>query len=211
MSRVTVEIDEELLRRVRDRGGADRAARFRDRGGRDPPLRRTRDPRSPLGTQRPRRRRGHGHRHPGDRALRAERSGGRGIEVPLVVLDVNVLVSAGLSRRGAPAHFLAPPGTNRCSSSYHEAAQRAPGGPAARALPTLPQRARGDRIRRRDQPARRAVADPAQPPAVLRNPDDDYLVALARAGQVSVIVTGDLDLTDHTDLKFTGDHAPRRG
>jgi len=39
------------------------------------------------------------------------------------------------------------------------------------------------------------AADPAPPhPAVCRDPDNDYLVALARASEVEAIVTGDLDL-----------------
>jgi len=43
--------------------------------------------------------------------------------------------------------------------------------------------------------------DPADPPAVLRDPEDDYLVALAREADAEAIVTGDRDLLDHDDLK----------
>lgn len=43
--------------------------------------------------------------------------------------------------------------------------------------------------------------DPANPAAVLRDPDDDYLVALARAADAEAIVTGDRDLLDHAQLK----------
>lgn len=43
--------------------------------------------------------------------------------------------------------------------------------------------------------ARSSVARPSTPaPAVLATPDDDYLVALARATEVEAIFTGDLDL-----------------
>jgi len=43
------------------------------------------------------------------------------------------------------------------------------------------------------------IADPPDPPAVSRDPDDDYLIALARAAGVDYIVSGDRDLLDLTD------------
>lgn len=43
--------------------------------------------------------------------------------------------------------------------------------------------------------------DPVDPPAVLRDPEDDYLVALARQADAEAIVTGDRDLLDHGDLR----------
>ena len=43
--------------------------------------------------------------------------------------------------------------------------------------------------------------DPTDPPAVLRDPTDDYLVALAREADAEAIVTSDRDLLDHDDLK----------
>lgn len=43
--------------------------------------------------------------------------------------------------------------------------------------------------------------DPADPPAVLRDPTDDYLIALARKAGAEAIVTSDRDLLDHDDLK----------
>jgi len=42
--------------------------------------------------------------------------------------------------------------------------------------------------------------DPVDPEAVLRDPSDDYLLALAQAGEAEAIVTGDKDLLDHADL-----------
>lgn len=40
-------------------------------------------------------------------------------------------------------------------------------------------------------------ADPEEITALLRDPDDDYLVALAREADADAIVTGDRDLLDH--------------
>lgn len=38
--------------------------------------------------------------------------------------------------------------------------------------------------------------DPTQPPSVSRDPDDDYLVALARMARADALISGDADLTD---------------
>lgn len=43
--------------------------------------------------------------------------------------------------------------------------------------------------------------DPAKPPAVLRDPADDYLIALAQGAGAEAIVTSDRDLLDHDGLK----------
>jgi putative PIN family toxin of toxin-antitoxin system len=43
--------------------------------------------------------------------------------------------------------------------------------------------------------------DPVDPPRVLRDPNDDYLVALARAANADAIVSGDRDLLDHEGLE----------
>ncbi len=45
------------------------------------------------------------------------------------------------------------------------------------------------------------MADPVAPPRVVRDPDDDYLVALAKASTATAIVTGDRDLLDHEGLE----------
>lgn len=44
------------------------------------------------------------------------------------------------------------------------------------------------------------LRDPRNPPSVLRDPTDDYLVALGIAAGARAIVTGDLDLLDHPGL-----------
>lgn len=43
--------------------------------------------------------------------------------------------------------------------------------------------------------------DPVLPPAVLRDPDDDDLLPLARDASAEAIVTGDRDLLDHAGLE----------
>ena len=45
------------------------------------------------------------------------------------------------------------------------------------------------------------LPDPIDPPPVVRDPRDDYLVALALAGRVDAIVTGDKDLLEHAGLR----------
>lgn len=45
-----------------------------------------------------------------------------------------------------------------------------------------------------------SVADPDSPPHVLRDPNDDYLVAIAKDSGATTIVTGDRDLLDHDGL-----------
>jgi uncharacterized protein len=45
------------------------------------------------------------------------------------------------------------------------------------------------------------LPDPIDPPPVVRDPRDDYLLALALAGRADAIVTGDKDLLDHAGLE----------
>ena len=44
------------------------------------------------------------------------------------------------------------------------------------------------------------LRDPRKPPSVVRDPADDYLVALAQTAGARAIVTGDRDLLDHPGL-----------
>lgn len=46
----------------------------------------------------------------------------------------------------------------------------------------------------------RMVDDPQAVPPLTRDPDDDYLVALADGGGAEAIVSGDLDLREATGL-----------
>ena len=43
--------------------------------------------------------------------------------------------------------------------------------------------------------------DPTEIDAILRDPDDDYLIALARTAEAEYIITGDRDLLEHVDLR----------
>ncbi len=45
------------------------------------------------------------------------------------------------------------------------------------------------------------VDDPVDVEALLRDPDDDYLIALAREADAEMIVSGDRDLLDHVGLE----------
>jgi predicted nucleic acid-binding protein len=45
------------------------------------------------------------------------------------------------------------------------------------------------------------LPDPVTPPSVVRDPDDDFLVALAAASNADAIVSGDNDLPDHPGLR----------
>jgi uncharacterized protein len=44
-----------------------------------------------------------------------------------------------------------------------------------------------------------AFDDPVDPPRVASDPDDDYLIALARAARADLLVSGDRHLTDLAD------------
>jgi len=44
------------------------------------------------------------------------------------------------------------------------------------------------------------LPNPVRPASVVRDPDDDFLVALAAASDADAIVTGDNDLLDHPSL-----------
>jgi putative PIN family toxin of toxin-antitoxin system len=45
------------------------------------------------------------------------------------------------------------------------------------------------------------LPDPSAPASVVRDPDDDFLVALAATSEAEAIVTGDRDLLDHGGLR----------
>lgn len=51
------------------------------------------------------------------------------------------------------------------------------------------------------------LPDPPMARSVLRDPTDDFLVALARAAEAEAIVSGDADLLDHDGLEPPAIHA----
>jgi putative PIN family toxin of toxin-antitoxin system len=121
-----------------------------------------------------------------------------------VVLDANVLVSAALARDPAAPSV-------RAFDALLDERIEAVGCPAL--LGEVAAVLGRDRIRRylSVDEARRFVtdlaavmtlaADPPTPyPVVCRDPDDDYLVALARAAVVDALVTGDRDLLEVDDI-----------
>lgn len=118
-----------------------------------------------------------------------------------VVLDVNVFVSAVLSGAGPSAQLVTAMREDRLSVVACPALVAELGGVLRR-----------DRFRRYlsldevDEYASeieglcRMVDDPDPVPAVLRDSDDDYLVALASESGAEAIVSGDLDLHEATGL-----------
>jgi uncharacterized protein len=120
-----------------------------------------------------------------------------------VVIDANVLVSAALARDPAAPSV-------RAFDALLDGRIEVVGCPAL--LGEVAAVLGRDRLRRylSIEEARRFVADiasvitraadPLPPyPAVCRDPGDDYLVALARAGRVDALVTGDRDLLELED------------
>jgi uncharacterized protein len=121
-----------------------------------------------------------------------------------VVLDANVLVSAALARDPAAPSV-------RVFDALLDERIEVVGCPAL--LGEVASVLGRDRLRRylSIDEARRFVADlaavmtlaenpPPPHPAVCRDPDDDYLVALARAAVVDALVTGDRDLLELEDI-----------
>lgn len=114
-----------------------------------------------------------------------------------VVLDVNVFVSAALSGAGPSAQLVAAVRDGRLVAVV-----------SPKLLIELAGVLRRDRFRRYlsldevEEYVReverlcRIAADPEVVPAVLRDPDDDYLVALGHASSAASLVSGDLDLRD---------------
>lgn len=118
------------------------------------------------------------------------------------VVDVNVLVSALLSAKGAPGHVVRAwrDGAFELIVSSELIAELV--GVAARprlarrldsrAVDLLAAQLRSGGISVEESPVQRVVA---------RDPRDDYLVALARTGDAHVIVTGDAHLLDLEGLE----------
>jgi putative PIN family toxin of toxin-antitoxin system len=120
-----------------------------------------------------------------------------------VVIDANVLASAAAGHPDSPSRrLLNALSTGRIEAVLCDRILRE----LDRALERPYFAARVTALERRTLGAvLRAVAemlpDPVAPPAAVRDPDDDYLVALARSAAVDAIVTGDRDLLEHPGLE----------
>lgn len=112
------------------------------------------------------------------------------------VLDPNVVISAALSPRGAPANVLLAWLEGRfeyiASPKLVQELERALGYPKLRKRIPKDDAAALVRLIERGSVMREDSADAA---ALSRDPGDDYLIALA-AGSEAVLVTGDRDLLD---------------
>ena len=51
--------------------------------------------------------------------------------------------------------------------------------------------------------------DPPNPPAICRDPDDDYLLALTKVSKADVLLTGDLDLLSLSEFGRTRILSPK--
>ena len=120
-----------------------------------------------------------------------------------VVVDANVLASGIAGHADSPSRRLLDALAadrieallcNRILQELDRALQR----PYFAARVTAVERQQADAVLRA---AADVLADPVAPPAVVRDPRDDYLVALARAARVDAIITGDRDLLDHEGLE----------
>lgn len=116
-------------------------------------------------------------------------------DVVRLVLDPNVLISAALSSTGAPARlvreWLRGSFELVISESLLAELRRALGYPKLRELIPAEQ---ADLLLRALRAGATLALDPAEPPKLRsRDPNDDYLIALA-AAQGALLVTGDADL-----------------
>jgi len=114
-----------------------------------------------------------------------------------VVIDPGVVVSAALSKHGVPAQLLQLWGDGAFelvvpplfAAELRNVLSRPH---IARQVP----RARGRGLVRALMADSIELVDPSPPQAVTRDPKDDYLVALARAAEADVIVSGDRHLLE---------------
>lgn len=119
------------------------------------------------------------------------------------VLDPNVLVSAAISPHGVPAQIVGAWSDERfelvISQAVLEELREVLLRPSFRRWITTQEAAEYVDGLEDDTDL---VPDPEEVPFVSRDPDDDYLIALARSARADYIVSGDQDLTSVEDLEL---------
>lgn len=119
-----------------------------------------------------------------------------------VVLDVNVLVAALLSPNGIPAKLL----LGWIDGAFDLLVSQKLLRELSRVLAYSKIRARVSAADASDFVAllrsqATLIPDPKVVERICADPDDDYIIAFARAGEANVIVSGDHHLTDLVDLR----------
>ena len=123
--------------------------------------------------------------------------------MPRSVIDANTLLSAFVGHPGAPSAILLEGVRNgkveavTCPALIAEVRKNLS---KPYFQQRLPQPDAGEAIEAYVELAI-MLADPTQITAILRDPADDYLVALARNAKAEYIITGDKDLLEHIDLQ----------
>lgn len=113
------------------------------------------------------------------------------------VIDPGVYISAALSSQGAPAHLMRRWRLRQldlvvCPALLAELDRTLRRHEFRRYIALDDVDALVEELERRAEPA----DDPTDVPPISRDPDDDYLVALAIEAEVDVLVSGDRDLLD---------------
>lgn len=119
----------------------------------------------------------------------------------LVVLDVNVLVSALISQSGSAPDLVVRAAIEGefefvLSPKLIAELQDVLGRPR---LVEAVASGRGDALVAAVRSAAMLLSDPEDPERVSPDPDDDYLIALARAARADFLVSGDAHLTNLVD------------
>ncbi|MGC2374146.1 MAG: putative toxin-antitoxin system toxin component, PIN family [Solirubrobacteraceae bacterium] len=119
-----------------------------------------------------------------------------------LVIDASVLLSAAVAAPDTPLALLM--GAVRSGAVEMVVCERLLG-EVRRGLDSRYFRGRLSDEERKDIPpvlarASLMLPDPVSPAPVLRDPDDDYLLALASTTEAAAIVSGDGDLLEHPDL-----------
>ena len=122
--------------------------------------------------------------------------------MPRVVFDANVFISALLSPRGSPAELM----RRGLEGAFDLVVSPLLLAELERALsyPKLAGLVKREEAQSFVEELRNYAAvvdDPSEVPRVTGDPDDDYVIALARASRADVVVSGDSHITDTRGLE----------